>query len=136
MAVDIRRLENGNKRVRKDFLEKHREVVVRYAMAYLHAAKEFNAAAKAPDQHMDIVQILARNTALDKPELVKAIAPHWSYINEDGMPLVDSIMAMQDFWSGKYFQFVERKVTRQQLFDLDVAKEAQARLAKERPFGN
>ena len=122
--------------VRKDFLEKNREVVVRYAMAYLHAAKEFNAAAKAPDQHTDIVQILARNTALDKPELVKAIAPHWSYINEDGMPLVDSIMAMQDFWSGKYFQFVERKVTRQQLFDLDVAKEAQARLAKERPFGN
>jgi NitT/TauT family transport system substrate-binding protein len=122
--------------VRKDYLEKHRDVVVRFAMAYLHAAKEFNAAAQAPDKHMDVVELLAKNTALNKPELVKRIAPHWSYINEDGMPLVDSIMQMQDFWSGKYFKFVEKKVTKAQLFDLNVAKEAQARLAKEKPFGN
>ena len=120
--------------VRKDFLEKNRDVVVRFAMAYLHAAKEFNAAALAPEKHPDIVEILAKNTALNKPELVKAIAPHWSYINENGMPLVDSIMQMQDFWSGEYFHFVEKKVTRAQLFDLDVAKEAQVRLAKEKPF--
>ena len=120
--------------VRKDFLEKNRDVVVRFAMAYLHAAKEFNAAALAPEKHPDIVEILAKNTALNKPGLVKAIAPHWSYINENGMPLVDSIMQMQDFWSGKYFHFVEKKVTRAQLFDLDVAKEAEARLAKEKPF--
>ena len=119
---------------RKDFLEQNRDVVVRFAMAYLHAAKEFNAAAQAPDKHMDIVELLAKNTALNKPELVKAIAPHWSYINENGMPLVDSIMDMQDFWSGKHFHFVEKKVTRAQLFDLDVAKEAQIRLAKEKPF--
>jgi NitT/TauT family transport system substrate-binding protein len=121
--------------VRKDFLEKNRDVVVRFAMAYLHAAKEFNAAALAPEKHPDIVEILAKNTALNKPELVKAIAPHWSYINENGMPLVDSIMQMQEFWSGKYFHFVEKKVTRAQLFDLEVAKEAQVRLAKETPFG-
>jgi len=121
--------------VRKDFLEKNRDVVVRFAMAYLHAAKEFNAAALAPEKHPDIVEILAKSTALNKPELVKAIAPHWSYINENGMPLVDSIMQMQDFWSGKYFHFVEKKVTRAQLFDLEVAKEAQVRLAKETPFG-
>ena len=120
--------------VQKDFLEKNRDVVVRFAMAYLHAAKEFNAAALAPEKHPDIVEILAKSTALNKPELVKAIAPHWSYINENGMPLVDSIMQMQDFWSGKYFHFVEKKVTRAQLFDLDVAKEAEARLAKEKPF--
>lgn len=119
---------------RKDFLEQNRDVVVRFAMAYLHAAKEFNAAAQAPDKHMDIVELLAKNTALNKPELVKAIAPHWSYINENGKPLVDSIMDMQDFWSGKHFHFVEKKVTRAQLFDLDVAKEAQIRLAKEKPF--
>ena len=30
-------------------------------MAYLHAAKEFNAADKAPDKHMDVVEILAKN---------------------------------------------------------------------------
>jgi len=121
--------------VHKGFLEKNRDAVVRFAMAYLHAAKEFNAAAQAPDKHMDVVEILAKNTALNKPELVKSIAPNWSYINEDGMPLVDSIMEMQDFWSGKYFTFVEKKVTREQLFDLNVAKEAGARLEKEKPFG-
>jgi NitT/TauT family transport system substrate-binding protein len=121
---------------RKEFLEKNRDAAVRFAMAYLHAAKEFNAAAQAPDQHADIVELLAKNTALNKPELVKAIAPHWSYINEDGLPLVDSVMAMQDFWSGKYFNYVERKVPREQLFDLSIAKEAKARLDKEKPFGN
>jgi len=122
--------------VRKEFLDKNRDAVVRFAVAYLHAAKEFNAAAKAPDKHPDIVEILAKNTALNKPELVKAIAPNWSYIAEDGMPLVDSIMGMQDFWSGKYFTYVEKKVSREQLFDLSIAKEAKARLDKDKPFGN
>ena len=122
--------------VRKDFLAKNRDAVVRYAMAYLQAAKEFNAAAKAPDQHQDIVEILAKNTALNKPELVKAIAPNWGYVAEDGLPLVDSIMQMQDFWSGKYYQLVEKKVSPEQLFDLGIAKEAKARLEKEKPFGD
>src|SRR5262249_222198 len=115
---------------RRDFLEKNRDVAVRFAMAYLHAAKEFNAAAQSPDKHMECVEILARKTALNKPELVKAIAPHWSYVNEDGMPLVDSITEMQDFWSGKYFNYVEKKVSREQLFDLSIAKDATARLQK------
>jgi NitT/TauT family transport system substrate-binding protein len=119
---------------RKEFLDRNRDVVVRFAMAYLHAAKEFNAAAQAPDRHPDVVEILAKNTALNKPELVKAIAPHWSYVNEDGLPLVESIMEMQDFWGGKYFSYVERKVSREQLFDLSIAKEAAARLEKEKPF--
>lgn len=121
--------------VRKDFLEKKRDVVVRYAMAYLQGVKEFNAAAQAPDKHMDIVEILARTTALNKPDLVKAIAPHWSYINEDGTPPVESIMKMQDYWSGKEFHYVEKKVTAEQLFDLSIAKEAKARLDREKPFG-
>jgi NitT/TauT family transport system substrate-binding protein len=126
----------GTFAARKDFLEKNHDAAVRFAMAYLHAAAEFNAAAKAPDQHPDIVALLAKNTALNKPDLVKGIAPHWSYVNEDGMPLVDSVMAMQDFWSGKYFHYVETKVSREQLFDLSIAREAKTRLEKERPFGN
>jgi NitT/TauT family transport system substrate-binding protein len=122
--------------VRRDYLQKNRDVVIRYAMAYLQGVKEFNAAAAAPDKHLDIVAILARTTALNKPELVKAIAPHWSYINEDGMPPVDSIMKMQDYWSSPAFHFVEKKVTKEQLFDLSIAKEAKARLDREKPFGN
>jgi len=121
--------------IRKDFLQKNRDAVVRFAMAYLQGVKEFNAAAQDPAAHPDIVDILAKNTALNKPELVKAIAPNWSYINEDGAPLVDSIMDMQDFWSGKHFSYVEKKVSREQLFDLSIAEEAKARLDKEKPFG-
>jgi NitT/TauT family transport system substrate-binding protein len=105
-------------------------------MAYLQGVKEFNAAAIAPDQHADIVAILARTTALNKPELVKAIAPHWSYVNEDGVPPVDSIMTMQDYWSSPAFHFVEKKVTKEELFDLSIARDAKARLDREKPFGN
>ena len=121
--------------VRKDYLAKNRDAVIRWSMAYLQGVKEFNAAAKDPAKHPDIIEILANNTALNKPELVRAIAPNWGYINEDGAPAVDSIMGMQDFWSGKYFNFVEKKVTQEQLFDLSVAKEAKARLDREKPFG-
>ncbi len=120
--------------VRRDYLEKHRDVVVRWSMAYLQGVKEFNAAAAAPDKYPDVVAILARNTALNKPELVKAIAPHWSYVNEDGAPPVESIMKMQDFWNSSDFHLVEKKVTRKQLFDLSVAREAKARLDRENPF--
>ena len=121
---------------RKDFVEKNRDVMIRYAVAYLQGVKEFNAAAGAPDKHPEIIAILAKNTALNKPELLKAIAPHWSYINEDGMPQVKSIMDMQDFWSGPNFRFVEKKVSVEQLFDLTIAKDAKARLDKDKPFAN
>jgi len=120
--------------VRKEFLKDHRDTLVRFAMAYLQGVKEFNAAAIAPDAHPDIVAILAKN-ALGKPELVKAIAPHWSYTNENGEPQVDSIMRMQDFWAD-YFKYVEKKVSKAQLFDLTVAQEATQRLVREKPFGN
>ncbi len=121
--------------VQKNYLEKNRDVVIRWAMAYLQGVKEFNAAAQAPDKYPEIVNILAKNTALNRPELVKAIAPNWGYLNEDGVPPVESIMAMQDFWGGKYFHFVEKKVSREQLFDLSIAREAKARLDREKPFG-
>ena len=119
---------------RKQFVQNKRDVLVRFAMAYLQGVKEFNAAAGAPDQHKDIVDILARTTALKDANLVKAIAPNWSYTNEDGIPNVKSVMAMQDYWSG-YFTYVEKKVPEDQLFDLSIAKEAKARLDREKPFG-
>jgi NitT/TauT family transport system substrate-binding protein len=122
--------------VRRDFLAKSRDAVVRFAMAYLRGIKEFNAAALDPGAHPEIVDILAQSTPLNTPELLRAIAPNWSYIADDGAPLVNSIMQMQDFWSGKHFSLVEKRVSRQQLFDLNVAKEAKARLEKQKPFGN
>jgi NitT/TauT family transport system substrate-binding protein len=119
---------------KRDYLKDKRDVVVRFTMAYLQGAKEFNAAAANPDANSEIVEILARTTALGKPELVRAIAPNWSYVNEDGIPNVKSVMAMQNYWAD-YFTYVEKKVPEQQLFDLTIAKEAVDRLAKERPFG-
>jgi NitT/TauT family transport system substrate-binding protein len=120
---------------RKAFVAEKRDVLVRFAMAYLQGAKEFNAAAVATDKHPEIVEILAKTTALAKPEIVKAIAPNWSYVNEDGIPNVSSIMKMQDYWAD-YFTYVEKKVPEAQLLDLSIAKEAKARLDKEKPFGN
>ena len=121
--------------VDRKYLAAHRDVVVRWTMAYLQAVKEFDAAAGDPDKHSDIVDILAKNTAINKPDLLKAIAPHWSYINEDGAPNVKSVMEMQDFWSGRYFQFVGKKMSEEQLFDLSIVKEAKARLDRDKPFG-
>ncbi|MDC7788890.1 ABC transporter substrate-binding protein [Rhodoplanes sp. TEM] len=118
---------------RQSLVREKRDVLVRFAMAYLQGAKEFNAAAAAPDQHPEIVDILARTTALQKPETVKAIAPNWSYVNEDGLPNVTSIMKMQDYWAD-YYDFVEKKVSAERLFDLTIAKEALARLEREKPF--
>ena len=119
---------------RKDFVRDKRDVLVRFAMAYLQGAKEFNAAAADPDKHADIVEILAKTTALGKPEIVKAIAPNWSYTNEDGIPNIKSVMEMQDYWSD-YFTYIEKKVPESALFDLSIAKEATARLARDNPFG-
>jgi len=118
---------------RKQFIQQHRDVLVRFAMAYLQGVKEFNAAITAPDKHPDIVDILAKRTALQKPELVRAIAPHWSYSNEDGIPNVKSVMAQQDYWAD-YFHLVEKKVAEADLFDLSIAREAKQRLDREKPF--
>ena len=121
--------------VSKNFIAQHRDALVRFTMAYLQAVKEFNDAALHPDAHPDVIDILAKNTSLGKPELVKAIAPHWSYMSEDGEPNIKSIMTMQDFWAGPYFHFVRKKLPEKQLFDLSIIKEARERLARERPFG-
>lgn len=110
-----------------------RDLLVRFAMAYLQGAKEFNAAAADPAKHRDIVEILAKTTALQRPETVTAIAPNWSYVNEDGKPNVASIMKMQDYWAG-YYDYVEKKVTSERLFDLSIAKDALQRLETEKPF--
>jgi NitT/TauT family transport system substrate-binding protein len=118
---------------RQNLIKDKRDVLVRFAMAYLQGAKEFNAAAAAPDKHPAIVDILAKTTALQKPETVKAIAPNWSYVNEDGIPNISSIMKMQDYWAD-YYDYVEKKVSAERLFDTSIAKEALKRLETEKPF--
>jgi NitT/TauT family transport system substrate-binding protein len=118
---------------RQNLIKDKRDVLVRFAMAYLQGAKEFNAAAADPDKHSDIVDILAKTTALQKPETVKAIAPNWSYVNEDGVPNVASVMRMQDYWAD-YYDYVEKKVSAERLFDTSIARDALKRLETEKPF--
>src|SRR3569623_437355 len=118
---------------RTQFIQQKRDVLVRCAMAYLQGVKEFKAAITAPDKHPDIVDILAKRTALQQPELVRAIAPHWSYSTEDGIPNVKSVLAQQDYWA-EYFHLVEMKVAETNLFDLSIACEAKQRLDLEKPF--
>ena len=99
---------------RQALLKDKRDQLVRFAMAYLQGAKEFNAAAANPDKHPEIVEILAKTTALQKPETIKAIAPNWSYVNEDGIPNIPSVMKMQDYWAD-YYDYVEKKVSAERL---------------------
>ena len=119
---------------RKDLIATKRDVLVRFAEAYLQGVKDFDAAALDPKGHGDEVKILAANTVLNKPELVAAIAPHWSYIEPSGLPNVASIMAMQDYWAASRFNLVQKKVSEAQLFDLSIAKAAAAKLAQDKPF--
>ena len=118
---------------RQALLKDKRDQLVRFAMAYLQGAKEFNAAAANPDKHPEIVEILAKTTALQKPETIKAIAPNWSYVNEDGIPNIPSVMKMQDYWAD-YYDYVEKKISAERLFDTSIAKEALRRLETEKPF--
>lgn len=41
---------------------------------------------------------------------------------------------MQDYWSG-YYDYVEKKVSAERLFETSIAKEALKRLETEKPFG-
>jgi NitT/TauT family transport system substrate-binding protein len=118
----------------KDFVATKRDVLVRFAMAYLRGVQDFNAAAADPKTHEAEVKILAANTSINKPELVTAMAPHWSWLSPDGMPNVDSIMTMQDFWAAGRFNLVRTKVAKAQLFDLTIARDAVARMQKDKPF--
>ena len=121
--------------MRKDYLAKNRDVVIRFAMAYLQGVKEFNAAAAAPDKHPEIVDILAKSTALKSPSVIRAMAPNWSYINEDGMPVGRTrSWGCRISGAGSISTSSRKRSRRDAVFDLSVAKEAKARLDKEKPF--
>lgn len=120
--------------VRDDMLERRRETVVRYAMACIQAGRLFNQVAGAPDKHGDTLKLIVKSIVPRDEALLKAVAPHWEWIAEDGTPNIASIMAQQDFWADT-FKMVERKVPQDRVVDTSIAKEAVQRLAAEKPFG-
>jgi NitT/TauT family transport system substrate-binding protein len=119
--------------VRKDFAQKNRDAAVRFAMAIMYAAREFNAAAGAPADHPDTVALLAKATMQGKTDMLTSFAPHWTATSEDGMPSTDAILRMQDYWVD-YFHLASEKLSASQLFDLSIAKEARQRLDRDHPF--
>jgi NitT/TauT family transport system substrate-binding protein len=119
--------------VRTDFAEKHHDAAVRFAMAIMYAAREFNATAGAPADHPDTVALLAKATTQGKVDLLTSFAPHWTATSEDGLPSTDAILRMQDYWVD-YFHLASEKVPAAQLFNLSIAKEARERLDRDHPF--
>jgi NitT/TauT family transport system substrate-binding protein len=119
--------------VRKDFVAANRDAAVRFAMAIMYAAREFNATAGEPADHPDIVALLAKATTQGKVDMLTSFAPHWTATSEDGMPSTDAILRMQDYWVD-YFHLATEKLSASQLFDLSIAKEAKERLDRDHPF--
>lgn len=120
--------------VRDEFAAKHRDVVVRYAMAHIHAARLFNRVAAAPEKNRELVELITKNIFVKDITLLNAVAPHWEYLSENGAPNEASVLAQQDFWSDT-FKMVERKVPAAQIIDVSIAAEAVKRLEAEKPFG-
>ena len=120
--------------VRDDMLEGKRDTVVRYAMACIQAGRLFDQVASDPDRHADMLKLIVKSIIPHDEALLKAVAPHWEWIAEDGMPNTASIMAEQDFWADT-FKMVESKVPQQRTIEPGIAKEAVQRLNAERPFG-
>jgi NitT/TauT family transport system substrate-binding protein len=118
---------------RRQYLADHRDAVVRFAMAIMYAAKEFNAAAGDPAAHPDTVALLAKAVMSGKTDMLTSFAPHWTATSEDGAPNADAIMRMQDFWIDT-FHMGTQKVPVDQLVDLSVAREARQRLETQNPF--
>ena len=119
---------------RDEMLEKRRDAVVRYAMACMHTGRLFNQVAGDPNKHADVLKLIVKSIFPRDEELLKAVAPHWEWIAEDGMPNTASIMQQQDFWADT-FKMVEHKIPQDRVIDASIAKEAVQRLAAEKPFG-
>ncbi len=120
--------------VRDDVLQGRRETVVRYAMACIQAGRLFNAVAGDPEKHADMLKLIVKSILPRDEALLKAVAPHWEWIAEDGTPNIASIMTQQNFWADT-FKMVEHKVPEARVIDASIAKEAAQRLATEKPFG-
>lgn len=112
------------------YLADNKSAAVRFAMAHTWAGRLYNKAAAAKDPA--IIKIISEATKVPPP-LIEAAAPRWTWFNEDGMPNVESCMAQGKFWTDT-MKLVSSSVTKEQLFDLSPAIEANAQLAKANPF--
>jgi NitT/TauT family transport system substrate-binding protein len=113
------------------FLSANKSAAVRFAMAHTHAGRLFNQAAASKDAA--IIKIVSDATKVPAP-LIEAAAPRWTWFTENGMPNIESCMAQGKFWVDSMKMVSGASVTKEQLFDLSPAVEANERLAKSNPF--
>jgi len=113
------------------YLNANRSAAVRFAMVHTYAGRLYNKAAAAKDP--DVIKIISEATKVPPP-LIEAAAPRWTWFFENGMPNIDSCMAQGKFWTD-VMKLVSGSVTKEQLFDLSAAQEANDRLEKANPFG-
>lgn len=115
----------------ESYLKNNREAAIRFAMAHTYAGRVFNKAAASKDP--DIIKIISEATKVPAP-LIEAAAPRWTWFNEDGMPNIESAMAQGTFWIETMKMITSAPVTKERLFDLSAAVEANDRLSKKNPF--
>jgi len=113
------------------FLASNKSAAVRFAMVHTYAGRMFNKAAADKDQ--DVIKIIAEATKVP-PALIEAAAPRWTWYTDDGMPNINSCMAQGKFWTDTMKMVSGGSVTKEQLFDLSPAIEANSALAKHNPF--
>lgn len=111
------------------FLAENESAAVRFAMVHTHAGRLFNKAAAAKDA--DVIKIVSDATKVPAP-LIERAAPRWTWFDEKGMPNVESCVEQGKFWNK--IKLVNATVTKEQLFDLSPATEADVRLSKSNPF--
>lgn len=112
------------------FLQANKSAAVRFAMVHTYAGRIYNKAAAAKDP--EVIKIISQATKVPEP-LIAAAAPRWTWFTENGMPNVESSMAQGKFWNDT-MNMVKASVTKEQLFDLSPAVEANDRLSKSNPF--
>ena len=103
-------------------------------MACIHAGRIFNQVAGDPEKYPDMLKLIVKSIVPSDEALLKAVAPHWEWISENGSPNIDSILKAQDFWADT-LKLVEHKVPQERIIDATIATEASRRLEAEKPFG-
>lgn len=115
--------------VASKYLAENKAAVTKFAMAHMYAGRIFNKA--AADKDPDTIKIISDATKVPAP-LVEKAAPRWTWFDDKGMPNVESCMAQGELWNE--LKLVNAKVSKDQLFDLSPAIEANESLSKKNPF--
>lgn len=112
-------------------LKSDRSVAVRFAMVHLQSSREFMRAAQTGNP--DILKILSDATRLPV-EVINNSRPRFSSMALDGMPNKQSVIEQVRYWHEKT-ALLPKMVAEDEIFELDIVREANSRLEQSNPFG-